>query len=546
MPSNDVGIEEIIPAVVQVVALRQGFLGNLSSAWTGSGTIVHPKGVIVTNCHVADPRSMGMPSPPADKLGIAITDRSDQPPVLTYTAQIVAKSPQMDLAVLRIDARVDGKSITRMKLPYVELGDSDGLELGDMMRIFGYPGIGGETITFTSGSVSGFTQQKDLVKGRAWIKTDATIAGGNSGGTAVDNDGNIVGIPTQAAAGTGITPVDARPVVDTNRDGRVDQRDTPMAIGGFINGLRPVNLVKPMLKKIGMDVSGSSSTKSRSTSSKSKTTGSKTTRSKTTGSKTTGSKTTGSKTTGSNTTSRTRAGGLKPLGGSSRSAKKVKATSPTVKDLVFSDTVTEQGLPINPSAILSGGQKRIFASFEFDGFRNGTKWGQVWTVDGKPVLQDEGKWEDGPRGRKTLALASRRALPDGQYHLIITAKGEILAEGQVSLGRLSEDADTQVSGQIIDRDSNRGVSDALVIALNPGVRTADFIKKQRQDMAYTSTKTDRYGRYTFPKQLPKGKAYSLVVVARGYKDLAVESALRVSPHAPEKAQIQPVPMIREE
>lgn len=531
MPSHDHGIGEIIPAVVQVVALRQGFLGNLSSAWTGSGTIVHPKGVIVTNCHVADPRSMGMPSPPADKLGIAITDRSDQPPVMTYSAQIVAKSPEMDLAVLRIDGRIDGKSIARLNLPYVELGDSDELDLGNMMRIFGYPGIGGETITFTSGSVSGFTQQKDLVKGRAWIKTDATIAGGNSGGTAVDDEGHIVGIPTQAAAGTGITPVDARPVVDTNRDGRVDQRDTPMAIGGFINGLRPINLVKPMLEKIGMDVSGPKKTTSRATGTTKSTSSRSTSKSKSTSKP--------------KSTSRKRAGGLKPLGGSSRSAKKVKATSPTVNDLVFSEQVTEQGLPINPSAILSGGQKRIFASFEFDGFRNGTKWGQVWTVDGKPVLQDEGKWEDGPRGRKTLALASRRALPDGQYHLIITARSGIVAEGQVALGRLSEDADTEVSGQVIDRDTNRGISDALVIALNPGVRTADFIKKQRQDMAYTSTKTDRYGRYTFPKQLPKGQAYSLVVIARGYKDLAVESALRVSPHAPEEAQIQPVPMIAE-
>lgn len=519
--SHDHSIDEIIPAVVQVVALRQGFLGNLSSAWTGSGTIVHPKGVIVTNCHVADPRSMGMPSPPADKLGIAITGRSDQPPVLTYSAQIVAKSPEMDLAVLRIDGRVDGKSISKLDLPYLELGDSDELDLGDVMRIFGYPGIGGETITFTSGSVAGFTQQKDIIKGRAWIKTDATIAGGNSGGTAIDDEGHIVGIPTQAAAGTGITPVDARPVVDTNRDGRVDQRDTPMAIGGFINGLRPINLVKPMLAKIGMDVSGPKRVSSESSSKSAKSSTTK-------------------------KSSRSNSGGLKPLGGGSSSAKKkVKATKPTVMDMVFSDSVTKDGLPINPSAILTGGQKRIFASFEFDGMRNGTKWGQVWTVDGKPVLQDEGKWEDGPRGRKTLAVASRNALPDGEYHLIITVRNEIVAEGQVTLGRLSADADTEVSGQVIDRESNRGISAALVIALNPGVRTADFIQKQSQDMAYTSTKTDRYGRFTFPKQLPKGQAYSLVVVARGYKDLAVESALRVSPHAPEKAQIQAVPMIEE-
>jgi len=529
MSSHDHGVEEIIPAVVQIVALKQGFMGNLSPAWTGSGTIVHPKGVIITNCHVANPRAMGMPSPPADKLAVSITDRADQSPVLTYTAQVVAQSPKMDLAVLRIDGRIDGKSVSKLDLPYLELGDSDELDLGDMMRIFGYPGIGGETITFTSGSVSGFTQQRDVTSGRAWIKTDATISGGNSGGTAVDYEGHIIGIPTQAAAGTGITPVDARPVVDTNRDGRVDERDTPMAIGGFINGLRPINLVKPMLEKIGMDVSSpkrsSSSSRSTSTKSTSSRVGSTTSRTK---------------------SSRVRSGGLKPLGGGSASkAKKVKATKPTITDMVFSDSVTEEGLPINPSAILSGGQKRIFASFEFDGMRNGTKWKQVWTVDGKPVLQDEGKWEDGPRGRKTLAVASRKALPDGEYILHVIVKDNVVAQGQVVLGRLSENADTEVSGQVINRESQRGISAALVIALNPGVRTADFVKKQRPDMAYTSTKTDRYGRFTFPKQLPKGKSYGLIVVARGYKDLTVESALRISAQSPEKAQIQPVPMIEE-
>ena len=136
-----------------------------------------------------------------------------------------------------------------LRLPTVPLGDSDAMQLGDRLAIFGYPGIGGETVTFTSGNVSGFTGDKNVRSHRAWIKTDATIAGGNSGGTAVNQAGQLVGVPTQAAAGAGVTPVDARPVLDTNRDGRIDQRDTPMAVGGFINGLRPVNLAFPLLEK---------------------------------------------------------------------------------------------------------------------------------------------------------------------------------------------------------------------------------------------------------------------------------------------------------
>src|SRR5512137_340543 len=101
LPSRE-AISKTMHAVVQVVALRQGMLGGLSPAWTGSGTIVHPSGIILTNCHVANPRAMGMSAPPADRLGIAITERSDQSPVLTYFAQILVQSPDIDLALLKI------------------------------------------------------------------------------------------------------------------------------------------------------------------------------------------------------------------------------------------------------------------------------------------------------------------------------------------------------------------------------------------------------------------------------------------------------------
>ena len=148
---------------------------------------------------------------------------------------------------MRITHDVKGRPVKRLKLPCVTLGDSDEMELGDKISIFGYPGIGGETVTYTAGNVAGFSGEKGVREPRAWIKTDATIAGGNSGGTAVNQHGRLIGIPTQAAAGSGVTPVDARPVLDTNKDGRIDQRDTPMAIGGFINGLRPLNLAIDLL-----------------------------------------------------------------------------------------------------------------------------------------------------------------------------------------------------------------------------------------------------------------------------------------------------------
>ena len=94
--------------------------------------------------------------------------------------------------MLRIVADVKGQRVPNLNLPAVDVGDSDLLQLGDQMAIFGYPGIGGETVTFTSGNVSGFSRDPKVNSARAWIKTDATIAGGNSGGTAV-NPGRAAG-----------------------------------------------------------------------------------------------------------------------------------------------------------------------------------------------------------------------------------------------------------------------------------------------------------------------------------------------------------------
>jgi len=484
--------------VVQIVALRQGFLGGMSPAWTGSGTVVDPKGIILTNCHVANPRAMGMSAPPADRLGIAITERSDEPPVLSYFAEIVAQSPQLDLAVLRIVNKVDGKRASGLKLPYVPLGDSDSLELGDKLSIFGFPGIGGDTVTFTSGNVSGFTKQQGVRERRAWIKTDATIAGGNSGGTATNSQGELVGIPTQAAAGTGITPVDARPVVDTTGDGRVDHRDTPMSVGGFINGLRPVNLAAPLLSKVGVKITGAAADDDVP---------------------------------------------MVPPPKPARSQRRpAPSKTPQFSTLVFSRSVSKDGRPISPASLLPKGGKTLYATFEYARMLNGVDWGQVWTHDGRTIVNKKDKWEAGSRGRRSLSLANAKGLPDGLYHLVLTAKGQVLAEGEVTVGRRADDTDTEVSGQIVDAASRRGIPDALVIALRPDVSVQTFLKEQRRDMGYTSARTDRAGRFSFPKQLPKGQAYGLIIVARGYRDLAVEGALRLTANAPERARLDAIPL----
>ncbi|MBX6368535.1 MAG: trypsin-like peptidase domain-containing protein, partial [Rhodospirillales bacterium] len=139
----------------------------------GSGVLVARDGLIVTNNHVIDG---------ADEIIVVLADRRE------FEAQIVRRDERTDLAVLKID-------VGNEALPYLELGDSDSLEVGDLVLAIGNPFGVGQTVT--SGIVSALARtQVGISDFRFFIQTDAAINPGNSGGALVDLDGKLVGINT--------------------------------------------------------------------------------------------------------------------------------------------------------------------------------------------------------------------------------------------------------------------------------------------------------------------------------------------------------------
>ena len=146
---------------VVVVTSERGTKELKHFGW-GSGTIL-AGGFILTNQHVSDVSSIvdelrGNQKFEVleDKLIVMMMRRTDEPPVAAYIAEVVASDETLDLTVLRIAYDMNGQAVdpAELELPYLELGDSDMLELGDKISVFGYPGIGGDTITFTSGVVA--------------------------------------------------------------------------------------------------------------------------------------------------------------------------------------------------------------------------------------------------------------------------------------------------------------------------------------------------------------------------------------------------------
>jgi Do/DeqQ family serine protease len=184
-------VKETAPAVVNVYASKQAramrspfegdpffekFFGRQMRPRVqnslGSGVIVDASGLVVTNFHVIRD---------ADEVKVAMSDGRE------FTSKVLLKDESLDLAVLKIDSPEP--------FPVVPIGDSDALQVGDLVLAVGNPfGVGQTT---TSGIVSALARSHVGVSDFGFfIQTDAAINPGNSGGALINMGGQLVGINT--------------------------------------------------------------------------------------------------------------------------------------------------------------------------------------------------------------------------------------------------------------------------------------------------------------------------------------------------------------
>ncbi len=146
----------------------------------GSGVIVTKDGYILTNNHVVDG---------ADEIKITLAGKNKT----EYVAKVMGKDPRTDIAVLKIEAK---------DLPSITLGDSDKLEVGDVVLAVGNPFGVGQTVTMGIVSATG-RGGLGIEEYEDFIQTDAAINPGNSGGALVDTEGRLVGINTAILSRSG-------------------------------------------------------------------------------------------------------------------------------------------------------------------------------------------------------------------------------------------------------------------------------------------------------------------------------------------------------
>ncbi len=168
--------KKVLPAVVSI-EVRSGARQQPRGAdrddpnqlGFGSGFLVDPKGVIVTNFHVVEG---------AERVEVTLADGRK------FVSKDVKADPKTDVAVIRIEAKG--------ALPFLTFGDSDAMEIGDRVLAVGAPF--GLTGSVTAGIVSAKSRSLRLNQYEDFIQTDAAINPGNSGGPLVNLDGQVIAV----------------------------------------------------------------------------------------------------------------------------------------------------------------------------------------------------------------------------------------------------------------------------------------------------------------------------------------------------------------
>ncbi len=339
-----------------------------------SGTIVTPDGLILTNAHGTTRNA----SCPGDSIIVSLSVREGEPPVPSFRAFVTQSDPGLDIALLRINAEVNGQPITpdELSLPFVELADSNEVALDETLFVVGYPGIGDDTVTNIQATVQGFNAEPRGGE-RSWFKIrgiNGDITGPMSGGGAYNREGQLIGIPTTAPLSRAVDTANCIQIQDTNRDSLINSSDSCVPLGGSINALRPSNFALPLLQSAQLDL----------------------------------------------TVSRPEA------------AQGFSGLAPNIRNLFFAPSVNN-GMPTSVLSSLPAGSSSLYLFFDYENMTPETVYELRVSIDGttNPVFSlPPVRWSGGERGLWYIGLTGQ-PLPNGELSFSLLLNGQLVTEPRV-------------------------------------------------------------------------------------------------------------------
>lgn len=527
---------------------------------TGSGTVLSDDGLILTNYHVMGDMDAGQLYNRKGRAFIAVNPVALKgAPTWLYLAEMVRGDPKLDLALLKIVGYMDSKQDLPSQLPLttIQLGDSDSTDIGDELSVIGFPGLGGDTVTFTQGKVSGFLDE-DGDRVFDWIKTDAEVNHGNSGGLAIDSSGRMIGVPTagmsdmeaagkislvrpinlaiplikasatqsQAPAASGACRIETHPGGATISNlvfaKAVDRQGNPDGVSAsFASGLDTVYAVfdydrlrngkefrftwfvddEQVFEDSVAWASGSR------------------------GSEWVNLYSDTSLPDGVYRLELRYDGKLLACGAFTLGVEPAEA-SPQFGPITFA-AGERNDAPVDAGTQFASGATEIYAFFDYEGMSDGLDFRQVWYVDGEVGLDVTDPWSAGEQGNYWVSVNSQSGLPDGSYVLELYVGDELVQEGEFTIGDgagVPEEEGVMVIGRVVDANRRSlPIAEATVIFLNPGVSINQWARTQRDAdvLAVGVTDTDGYFQLSGPVQ--PGETYPVIVLASGYRPIAEQN-----------------------
>lgn len=471
-----------------------------------SGTILD-EGLILTNFHCVGQTDLYGPNAdfpdmrhgdfyhPQGWLAVAINENPRKLPVVKYVARYMTGNPDQDIAVLQIFRHLDQSEPLPRVLPIVPniLTDSDSVEIGDEVSVIGFPGLGGATVTFTEGSIAGFLD--DDADGVAdWFKTSALINAGNSGGTAVNARGEVIGIPSMSRSAGSNRPQDA------------------------LYFIKPVNHAVPLVVKARQMASTGTG---------------------------------GTPPPGGRTTPPPGGiGSTPPPGG------RTTPGGPEIGAITFGTGYDNRSGLIGAGSAFPSGIAEIHAAVPYASMTRGTPWGYVWLLDGQEAASNRSRWNDRATGELDLSLSGRRGLPDGEYTLQFFVNNALAQEATATVGQPAatpppqappqrESSGVIVTGTILDYDTSRPLEGAVIYFLQPGVTVRQWANsKDPISLVQAAGVADESGAFVTAPPLPRGQSYSVVVFLKGYQPIAADAAFEVAADDPDVLELDPIGLER--
>ena len=253
-PKSEVAPVELWKTAVLVGHVRMNLEDEHELCGNASGSLVGSPDTVVTAQHVIEwtDEKEELCSGASIWVGYNFDPKAEF--FVWWPAEVRRESEDQDLAVLTVDLTaepwIEDESIAFGALlagdwPTLDVAPMEAEpQIGDPVQLYSYPGIGSYSVTYTSGHLAGWSYDDTTETDAGIMKLDMTVAGGSSGSGLLDSEGRLIGLivmggVTRFPAGderNDIDWVDCRHAADTNGDELIDDEDTCLPTGGFING----------------------------------------------------------------------------------------------------------------------------------------------------------------------------------------------------------------------------------------------------------------------------------------------------------------------